>query len=95
MKMLKLRMNNEDWREQVIGWVADDLDEVQTDWAAESLRGDVLRRLDDAGVEYETAYQQSVGTHVIVQAGTPIERDAFDSALEAAIKSARSAATAN
>lgn len=86
--MLKLRTNTEDWREQVIGWTdCESLDEVQIDDRAAALQRDVLNRLADAGVEYERAHQQSVGTHVIVQAGTPAERDAFDAAMAAAVAS--------
>lgn len=88
--MLKLRLNTEDWREQITGWTdCETLDEVQIDWAAERLQRDVLTRLADAGVDYERAYQQSVGTHVIVQAGTQAERGAFDAALETAMCEAR------
>ena len=81
--MLRLRMNTEDWREKVTGWVGQDED---VDALADELCGDVLTRLAADGVEYERAHQQSVGAFAIVQGGTPAERAAFDAALDAAVR---------
>lgn len=85
--MLKIRTETEDWREIVNGWVLDAEDErpdFEVDQLADELCCDVLRLLNDAGVEYERAYHQSVGAFAIVQAGDEAEREAFDTAIEAA-----------
>ncbi len=82
--MLRIRMDVEDWRENVLPAVEDgeDADEV-----AEDIRSQVLRSMSDSGIDYERAYTQSVGAHVILQsADTADEEEAFGIALDRAIR---------
>ena len=94
--MLKLRYKTEDWREALIDVVCQvesdldvEFDMICYDECADELCNDVLRRLDGAGVEYEQAYQQSVGSCVIVQSGTDSERAEFDRAFDAACEAVK------
>lgn len=87
--MLRLRTNTEDWRELLTGAI----DEAEArhgcesdidfyDAAADELCDLVLTDLFDSDVMWERAHQQSVGSFVIVQNGTTVERAAFDAAVE-------------
>lgn len=96
--MLKLKYETECWQAAIANEIdraemaagVDLGSEIYED-SADQFRRDVCNALSDAGVDYERAYQQSVGTQVIVQAGTKAERDAFDTACESAIPAARKA----
>jgi len=92
---MKLRLNLDDWREELLDAIQDAESEsgVVSDAtfyndAADQLCEDTLERLGDAGITWERAHQQSVGTHVIVQTGTESERAAFDAALHASMPGA-------
>lgn len=92
--MLKIKTETECWREVVNGWVLDADDDRpvhEVDQLADELCNDVLRRLSEAGVDYERAYSQSVGAFAIVQAGDQAERDAFDNASCDAVAAMRQA----
>lgn len=85
---MRLRLDTEDWREQVVGWVvdpSDKLDDYQVDMLADQLSQDVVRALQHKGLEVERAYQQSRGWGVIFQGGTKEEESAFDSVLAEAL----------
>lgn len=85
--MLKLNNTTENWREQITGYASESqLAEADVDGLADELRGDVLAALSRAGVDYADAHQQRRGAFVIVQDGTPEEREAFDNAVDAARK---------
>lgn len=87
--MLKLKYENECWRECLLN----EIDKAEADFgvclpvdayddAADELCRGVLEKLADAGVDYERAYQQSVGAFVIVQGGTDEERETFNVAFD-------------
>ena len=71
--MLRIRIDTEDWREQIVGW--GDVDAIEAagecaiDDAADQLCEAVLDRLDEAGIEYKRAPKQSIGTFEILQSG--------------------------
>ena len=50
---------------------------------AEQLRSRVVSHLFDAGISPKWAYQQSVGSHVIVQSADTGEHSAFEAAMDA------------
>ena len=80
--------NNESWRE-CLSSLADkhSLTDYDHQVLADELRRDVTSQLFDADIDYETAYQQSVGAYVILQrGGTAEERSAFDDAFDAAME---------
>lgn len=91
--MLTIRHETDDWRECLLSAI-DDAEQMHGstgndvtayDDAAGVLRSGTIRRLDDAGVEYKWANQQSVGLAVLLQGGgTYAEREAFYSAMAAA-----------
>jgi hypothetical protein len=85
--MLRLHSAIEDWREQVVGWIDDDVNDA--DELADELARNVLARLVDSGIEYERAYQQRRGAFVLVQSGTEEEIATFDKLLDEEIAAMR------
>lgn len=86
--MLKIRMETEDWREYLVNRL--EVDEIDAAALADELCSDTLTRLHRAGVDYERAYQQSVGAFCILQrGGSDADRAAFDDALDAALAEMR------
>jgi len=92
---MKLRLDIEDWREQLL----DAIDDAESEFrvvsdvtfyndAADQLCNGTLERLDAAGLTWARAHQQNVGSYVIFQDGTKAEREAFDAAVEASLPAA-------
>lgn len=90
--MLRIRFDTEDWREHLIDDISDleweldvDQDASNYDDVADAFCCATLDLLAHRDIDYERAYQQSVGTNVLLQrGGSEAEREAFDSAMEGA-----------
>lgn len=91
--MLKLRYDTADWRDALASVIDSVEHELKVeheascyDNLADELCSIVLSKLLQANVKYKQAYQQSKSAFAIVQEGVPEELEAFDMAVDEALK---------